>query len=413
MPSPTVPVSGSVLCCCVSAVPDGFFLTVSPVDFSAEFSSAEAPFYLALQLQPRIFAMCPVRPIPPIFPMLYDLAQVVEHLTEDEPMQETAAQRNARYAAAARLENLMHSSLQVIYVLDPDTLTDMPMLTDGNTLVGDVRARAAAHFGWDPNSFTLVYGCDPLTDDMDITSITEEETAIGCSLSFGIYRPNMAFINIEIRTVEHGTKHLRVKLTDSVCSLYRRLSLLTDWGVHNFTLRHENHTLDNMDLDLWTLGITIDTHMVMVGSLAGGTQRFHIGSPSSSPCAAAATGFDDSDISSIERDMETESSTSMPDMGRLAVAGSSALVLPMSSSMKQLSSSSPPSVRVGRCPPHQSSSPAASGSAGPGSSAAAPPWIPSSPPAGGILTLATQGMKRTYADAREAAPGWARTKVHP
>ena len=122
-------------------------------------------------------------------------------------------------------------------------------------------------------------------------------------------------------------------------------------------------------------------------------QRFNIGSPTSSPCAAVATGFDDSDISSIEKDAETESNTSMPDMTRLVVAASS----------------SPPLVRVGSCPPHAlSSSPAASGSAGPGSSAAAPPWVgsssaPSAAAAEGVLQV--QGLKRTYADVAVEAPG--------
>ena len=102
-------------------------------------------------------------------------------------------------------------------------------------------------------------------------------------------------------------------------------------------------------------------------------QRFNIGSPSSSPCAAAATGFDDSDISSIEKDAETESNTSMPDVARLIIAGA-----------------------------------VASGSAGLGSSAAAPPWVgsssaPSAAAAEGVLQV--QGLKRTYADVAVEAPG--------
>ena len=104
-------------------------------------------------------------------------------------------------------------------------------------------------------------------------------------------------------------------------------------------------------------------------------QRFKIGTPSSSPGAAAATGFDDSDISSIERDEETESTTSMPDITCLVIVGA-----------------------------------VASGSAGLGSSAAAPPWVgsssaPSAAAAEGVLQV--QGLKRTYADVRDVAPGWA------
>ena len=405
--------------------------------------------------------MCPMRPIPQLFPTLYDLAQVVEHLTEDmeaetvpwtfngdvdvpwvptaaehamntsvvewaaeqtatrgttrvwvglldgdedqEAEQETAAQRNARHATAARMRdvirtsaarmgNLMHSSLQVIYVLDSDTLADMPMMTDGNTLVGEVHARTSSHFGLNSDSFIITYGGDFLTDSMDITTITQEETAIGASLSFVIiHRPK--FVHIEFRTVEHGNIRLSVQFTDIVDTLYTRISFLTGWVRGSFTLRHENHVLSNRCSDLRELGITGDTHMVMVGSLAGGVQRFNIGSPSSSPstshCAAAAARMDESDIS----DLETSSSVSMPDMTRLVIG----------------SSSPPPLVRVGSCPPHQlSSSPAASGSAGPGSSAAAPPWVgassaPSAAAAEGVLQV--QGLKRTYMDMGDVAPG--------
>ena len=379
-----------------------------------------------------------MRPIPPVFPMLFDLAEVVEHLVEDatvadsdaetipwtfnpdaaefvpqgnifgqprgttrvwadmfdsdgeqEAEQETAAQRNARYAAAASLENLRHSSLQVIYVLDPEAMDDMPMLTDGNTLVGEVHARTAQHFGLNPDSFVLAYAGDFLVNSMDITNITQEETAIGVSISFNIVR-RPKFVHIEFRTVEHGNIRLSVQLTDIVDTLYTRISFLTGWGRGFFTIRHENHVLDNMMSDMRELGITADTHMVMVGSLAGGTQRFHIGSP----CAAAASRLDESDISDM--DAETESSTSMPDMARLAVA------IPMTSSMQCHSSPPPLAVLAGHCPLHlPSSSTAASGSAGRGSSAAAPPCVPSD----SVSTLSVQGVKRTYAGAAEAAPG--------
>jgi hypothetical protein len=389
-------------------------------------------------------AMCPMRPIPPVFPMLFDLAEVVEHLVEDatvadsdaetipwtfnpdaaefvpqgnifgqprgttrvwadmtdsdgeqEAEQETAAQRNARYAAAASLENLRHSSLQVIYVLDPEAMDDMPMLTDGNTLVGEVHARTAQHFGLNPDSFVLAYAGDFLVNSMDITNITQEETAVGVSISFNIVR-RPKFVHIEFRTVEHGNIRLSVQLTDIVDTLYTRISFLTGWGRGFFTIRHENHVLDNMMSDMRELGITADTHMVMVGSLVGGTQRFHIGSP----CAAAASRLDESDISDM--DLESTSSTSMPDMTRLVVA------IPMTSSKNQPPPSfyTCPPVRVGPCPPHlPSSSAAASGSAGLGSSAAAPPWCPSSPPMAGVSTLSVQGLKRTYAGAVDAAPG--------
>jgi hypothetical protein len=255
---------------------------------------------------------------------------------------------------------------------------------------------------------------------MDITTITEHDLAVDSVEAFHVIRRPL-FIHIEFRTVEHGVIRLSAHLTDSVASLYARIGFLTGWPLTAFTLRHDNRTLDDWAVDVAGLGISSDTFMVMVGSLAGGTVRFNIGTPGGSPCAAAASRLDESDISDME--LETESSTSMPDMSRLAVVESAAMMLPMTSSTKHLPSSSPPpSVRVGPCPPHapsslqvlaghcplhQASSAAASGSAGLGSSAAAPPWIPSSPPAVGVSTLAVQGMKRTYADAREAAPGWA------
>jgi hypothetical protein len=329
---------------------------------------------------------------------------------EPEPAQETAAQRNTR-----RLEQLRHSSLQDIVVLDGFTYQAMTMQTDGNTLVEEVHRFASAHFGLNPNSFIIAYKGRPLTNSMDITSITEHDLEVDNVQAFHLIRRPIA-INIEFRTVEHGTIRLSVHLTDSVESVYRRVSFLTGWPVINFTLRHENHTLDDPVVDMMALGISGDTFMVMVGSLVGGTQRFNIGSP----CAAAASRMDESDISDME--LESVSSTSMPDMARLAVA------IPMSSS-KQVSSS-PPSVRVGSCSPHAlSSSPplvlagtcplhpassaAASGSAGLGSSAAAPPWCPSSPPMAGVSTLAVQGLKRTYAGAVDAAPGRAYQRQPP
>jgi hypothetical protein len=254
---------------------------------------------------------------------------------------------------------------------------------------------AAAHFGLNSNSFVLAYKGQPLTNSMDITTITEHDLAVDAVQAFHLIRRPIA-VNIEFRTVESGNISLSVHLTDSVESVYRRVSFLTGWPMGNFTLRYENHTLNDPGVDMMFLGVSGDTFMVMVGSLAGGTQRFNIGSP----CAAAASRLDESDISDM--DLETESSTSMPDLSRLVVA------VPMTSSKNPPpSSSSCPPVRVGPCPPHQlSSSAAASGSAGPGSSAAAPPWVPSSEPSA-VSTLSVQGLKRTYADAREAAPGWA------
>jgi hypothetical protein len=394
-------------------------------------------------------AMCPMRPIPPVFPMLFDLAEVVEHLVEDDmiedsdaetvpwlfnadaaefvpqhngdtapqtprgnllapprgntrvwadmtdsdgedvPQQETPAQRNAR-----RLEELRIMSLQDIVVLDCFTYQAMNMETDGNTLVAEVHRFSAAHFGLDPATFILAYKGQPLANSMDVTSITEHDLTIDAVQAFHLIRRPVA-INIEFRTVEHGSISLSVHLTDSVASLYTRIGFLTGWPLTAFTLRHENHTLDNWVLDVAGVGVSGDTFMVMVGALAGGTQRFNIGSP----CAAAASRLDESDISDM--DAETESSTSMPDMARLAVA------IPMTSS-KQVSSSPPPlPVLAGHCPLHlPSSSAAASGSAGRGSSAAAPPWCPSSPPMAGVSTLSVQGLKRTYAGAVDAAPGW-------
>ena len=302
---------------------------------------------------------------------------------ESEPQQETAAQRSARRLEASRL-----ASLQDIIIIDPFTYSTIMMETDGNTLVGEVLRFTAAGLGLNPNSFVIAYNEQPLTNSMDITSITETDVSMGRAVVFTVVRRPVSF-NIEFRTVEHGTIRLSVQQTDSVASLYSRISFLTGWGVHYFTLRYDNHVLDNLHLDMFSLGIYGDAFMVMVGVLSGGTQRFNIGSP----CAAAAiAGFDDSDISPIEMDVETESATSMPDMSRLSISDSIAVA-----------SSSPPSVRVGRCPPHQSSSPAASGSAGVGSSAAAPPWVP----ADSVSTLSVQGLKRTYADAREAAQGQA------
>ena len=324
--------------------------------------------------------------------------------SEDEPAQETPSQRTAR-----RLEELRTMSLQDIVVLDGLTYQAMTMQTDGNTLVEEVHRFASAHFGLNPNSFIIAYKGRPLTNSMDITSITEHDLEFDNVQAFHLIRRPIA-VNIEFRTVEHGTIRLSVHLTDSVESVYRRVSFLTGWPVINFTLRHENHTLDDPVVDMMALGISGDTFMVMVGSLVGGSQLFNIGSP----CAAAASRMDESDISDME--LESVSSTSMPDMARLAIA------IPMSSS-KQVSSS-PPSVRVGSCSPqalssspplvlagtcplHPASSAAASGSAGLGSSAAAPPWCPSSPPMAGVSTLAVQGLKRTYAGAVDAAPGWA------
>jgi hypothetical protein len=186
----------------------------------------------------------------------------------------------------------------------------------------------------DIGSFIISYNGQPLTNSMDITTITEDEAGVGAIHAFHIIRRPVA-VNIEFRTVEHGTLRLSVHLFETVESLYKRVSFLTGWSIGNFTLRHENRTLDDPVVNMTALGISGDAFMVMVGSLAGGTQRFNIGSP----CAAAASRLDESDISDM--DLETESSTSMPDMGRLAVAASSALLLPMPSSMKQLSSSSP------------------------------------------------------------------------
>ena len=421
--------------------------------------------------------MCPMRPIPPVFPMLFDLAEVVEHLVEDDmiedsdaetvpwafngddpipwvdtlaehesnlamdreleatlaahggswgifssgsvepprgttrvwadmtdsgsgsedaPAQETAAERSAR-----RLEELHQSSLQDIAIIDNQTFRAYGMETDGNTVVGELHSRAAAHFGLDSGSFIIAYNGQPLTNSMDITTITQDEAGVGAIHAFHVIRRPVP-INIEFRTVEHGTISLSVHLFDSVGSLYTRIRFLTGWPLTAFTLRHENHVLDDHLVDMTALGINGDTFMVMVGSLAGGTQRFNIGSP----CAAAASRLDESDISDM--DLETESSTSMPDMARLAVA------IPMTSSMQLPLSPPPPSVRVGLCPPHvPASSAAASGSAGVGSSAAAPPWCPSSPPMGGVSTLAVQGLKRTYAGAAEAAPGRAYQRSAP
>ena len=430
-----------------------------------------------------MYAMCPMRPIPNLFPVLHELMEVIEHLVEDNmiedsdaetipwtfnadaaefvpqrtgdtapqtprgifgsgsnlveapsgvhsaepargatrvwadmtdsdcesaPAQETAAERSAR-----RLEELHQSSLQDIVILDGMTYQTLAMQTDGNTEVGEVHTRAAAHFGIAPSSFILSYNGQPLLNSMDITTITEHDLDLGTVQAFHVVRRPL-FVNIEFRTVQHGDIRLHVHLTDSVESLYTRISFLTGWPVGNFTLRYHNHQLDNMQMDMTTLGVYCDTFMVMIGALAGGTQRFHIGTPGGSPCAAAASRLDESDISDME--LETESSTSMPDMARLAVVESSALVLP--------SSSPPPSVRVGlclphalpslpvlagHCPLHQASSAAASGSAGVGSSAAAPPWVPSD----SVLTLSVQGLKRTYADAREAAPGRAYQRSVP
>jgi hypothetical protein len=312
-------------------------------------------------------------------------ADMADSASGSEPEQETAAQRNAR-----RLEELRTMSLQDIVVLDTFTFQAMNMETDGNTEVGEVHRYAAAHFGLDARSFILAYRGQFLTNSMDITTITQDDLAAGAMEAFHVIRRPL-FIHIEFRTVEHGTIRLSAHLTDSVASLYARIGFLTGWPLTAFTLRHENHTLDDWVVDVAGLGISGDTFMVMVGSLAGGTQRFHIGSP----CAAAASRLDESDISDM--DLETESSTSMPDMARLAVA------IPMTSSM-QLPLTPPPSVRVGICPPHAlSSSSAASGSAGVGSSAAAPPWVPSD----SVSTLSVQGLKRTYTDVQDVAPGWA------
>ena len=181
--------------------------------------------------------MCPFRPIQPIFPMLYDLDQVVQHLAEDSeaetipwsfnadaaefvpqgsifgqprgttrvwadmtdsdgedvPEQETAAQRNAR-----QLEQLRHSSLQDIVVLDGFTYQTMTMETDWNTLVCEVHRFAAAHFGLNANSFVLAYKGQPLNNSMDITNITQDDLAIDAVQAFHLIRRPLA-INIEFR----------------------------------------------------------------------------------------------------------------------------------------------------------------------------------------------------------------------
>ena len=62
------------------AVPDGIVSNGLPADFRFELSSGPTPFLAASAPH---FAMCFFRPIPPIFPMLYDLDQTVQHLTED------------------------------------------------------------------------------------------------------------------------------------------------------------------------------------------------------------------------------------------------------------------------------------------------------------------------------------------
>jgi hypothetical protein len=310
-------------------------------------------------------------------------ADMVDSDAEDEPMQETAAQRHARRLEEARLD-----SLQDIAVIDALTFRVFGMETDGNTLVGEVHRFSAAHFGLNTNSFILSYAGQPLTNGMDITSITEDDVAIGAIHTFNIIRRPLAF-NIEFRTVEHGTIRLSVQLTDSVDSLYTRISFLTGWGIQYFTLRYENHPLDNWDLDMSSLGIYGDTFMVMVGSLAGGTQRFNIGSP----CAAAATRLDESDISDME--IGSESSTSMPDLARLVVAGSAASGAALvdapagvhsaaaASSSSSSSSSSSPSVLVGFCPLHP---------------------LPSSPSAAAAVNiLQVQGLKRNYVN--EGAQG--------
>ena len=66
------------------------------------------------------------------------------------------------------------------------------METDGNTLVGEVHARAAAHFGLDIGSFIISYNGQPLTNSMDITTITEDEAGIGAIHAFHIIRRPVA-----------------------------------------------------------------------------------------------------------------------------------------------------------------------------------------------------------------------------
>ena len=357
---------------------------------------------------------------------------------EDVPEQETVAQRNARRVEEARLASLLN-----IVVLDSYGNTAMSVETDGTTLVADVHRLASVNFNMDHNGFVLAYGGSPLTNGMAISTIVNHDRATDTVQAFHLVRRPRA-VRVEFRTVEHGTIRLSVQLCDTIASLYGRISFLTGWGVQYFTLRHNNRVLDDWELQVVDLNINTDTHMVMVGALTGGTQRIGINSPPSSPCAAAAHRMDDSEISDTE--FGSQSSTSMPKLGGLVLDTSAPLpaendrmVVPQVSSSAPLPAandhmvdpqalssapsvlvgmcplhalvSSTPSARVGSCPPCAPSShralPAASGSAGPGLMAAAAPWIPSLPPMVGVSTLSVQGLKRTYADVQEVAPGWA------